>query len=471
MERRNLRMLCIDDNPVIEEPPYIDVVELELPDGILPFDRIAGWAQHCSSMAVEKELEFDLLTDDINFARDVSDPQYRVRTRDIIPSGLYHGMMALARRRAQDEVGNFLPLAWEIRSVQPDSFTSSTEVEIEAVRAYGLLRAFLAEPKQDESLIACIVRENLEKRVAPPSEAEREKIEDIAHAGLAGVMLWDLTTQPELTGAGMGVASRLLCIWRSDFLRRLKEQTIHVDVNTLTREKNNIEAKARENPVLSLSEDGDFDPVLPISGWKVSGQYGIRLWSVMADLLVDKQLDVTAKFTNLRDSRNNACSVIDWLKEVLELNGLPGGVKDPIAHYVRLAKSVHVWASSGSKGRAPFWFTSYSGSVYWNQVLVYCIMLTRSWLLSLPVSDATDQMIATELNIPYNENTFRRAFKRTKFGGCRTPSEFRLTLRAALENTGPLFAFVPWLRDVLKEFCRECNVSETTLKQKAPALL
>lgn len=469
MERRNLRMLCIDDDPLVEDPPpNIEVVELELPDGILPFDRVAGWAQHCLSIAVEKEIEFDLLTDDINFVRDVSDPQYRVRTRDIIPTGLYHGMMVLARRRAQDEVGNFLPLAWEIRSVQPDSFTSSTEVEIEAVRAYGLLRAFLAEPKPDESLIDCIIRENLEKRVAPPSESDRKIIEGIDQTGLAGVMLWDLTTQPELTGAGIGVASRLLCIWRSDFLRRLKEQTIHIDVNALTAEKNSIEARAKVNPILSLSKD--FDPVLPISGWKLSGHYGIRLWSVMADLLVDEQLDVTATFPNLRDSRNNACSVVDWLKEALELNGLPGGVKDCVAHFVKFAKGVHVWANSGSTERAPFWSTSYSGSVYWNQVLAYCVMLTRSWVLSIPVSDATDQMIAAELNIPYNENTFRRAFLRTNFGGCRRASEFRQALRLALGGMGTLFAYVPWLRDVLKEFMAE-HVSETTLKQRAPGLM
>lgn len=469
MDRRNLRMLCIDDNPMVEDPPpYIDVVEMELPDGILPFDRIAGWAQHCLSMAVEKELEFDLLTDDINFVRDVSDPQYRVRTRDIIPSGLYHGMMALARRRAQDEVGNFLPLAWEIRSVQPDSFTSSTEVEIEAVRAYGLLRAFLAEPKPDESLIACIVRENLEKRIAPPPEAERGKIEGVEHTGLAGVMLWDLTTQPELTGAGIGVTSRLLCIWRSDFLRRLKERTIHVDVNNLTLEKKNIEARAKVNHMLSLS--ADFDPVVPISGWKINGHYGIRLWSVMADLLVDEQLDVRAIFPNLRDSRNKACCVIDWLKEVLELNGLPGGVKDSVAHFVRFAKSVHDWADAGLGERAPFWSISYSGSVYWNQVLAYCIMLTRSWVLSKPVSDVTDQLIAAELNIPYNEHTFRRAFQKTNFGGCKNPTEFRQTLRLAFEGSGNLFAYVPWLRDVLKEFCQELNVTEVTLKQKAPGL-
>ena len=364
MEHRNLRLLCIDDDPVIEDSPYIDVVELELPDGVLPIDRIAGWGQHCSSLSVEKELEFDLLTDDINFARDVSDPQYRVRTRDIIPSGLYHGMMALARRRAQDEVGNFLPLAWEVRSVQPASFTANAEVEIEAVRAYGLLRSVLAEPKQDESLIACIVREHIEKRVVLLSQAEREEIDSIAHTGLASVMLWDLTTQPGLTGAGMGVVSRLLPIWRADFLRRMKEQSIHVDINTLAREKNNIEVRAKENSVLELSGDDDFDPVLPISGWKVSGQYGIRLWSVMADLLVDGRLDVTAKFSNLRDARNNACSVIDWLKQVVELKGFPGGVVDPLAYFVRLTNTVHNWANSKSIDPAPFWSVSHSSSVH-----------------------------------------------------------------------------------------------------------
>jgi hypothetical protein len=469
MDHRNLRMLAIDDNSIIENPPLgIDMIKIEAPDIPIPLPRIAGWMQHCINIANEKELEFDLLSVDVNFDTDRTDPQNVLGMRGVNASGLYHGMMALARRRKLDEIGNSLPLSWEIRSISPEIFASNSTIEIESIRAYGLLRSSLAEPQHGESLIDCIIREHLLKHNPSPSAADLKELERANQGGLIGVMRWDLGNQPQLTGAGMGAARRLLSLWRAEFLRRVKTHRIYIDAKILTLEKERLDQFSRDGLPLDISET--LDPVLPLAGWKLVGHYGIRLWSVMADLVVDGKVDVRAISPRLKDHRDQDCSVLDWLKDIMELNGIPAGTKDLHSHFVKLAKRVHDWAESGSTESAPFWSDSGNMCIYWTQVMAYCIMLTRSQLLSRPFP-ADDRRIAAALNLSYNENTFRRAFVNTKFGGCDNPRQFRQALADAFDGNPYLFAQLPWLKEVLKEFCKEAKVTEYTLKKKAKGLL
>jgi hypothetical protein len=472
LDHRNLRMLVVDDNSISENPPLgIDMIKVGSPNIPVPLPRIAGWMQHCDNIANTKELEFDLLSDDVNFDTDRTDPQNVLGMRGVNASGLYHGMMALARRRTLDEIGNSLPLAWEIRSISPEIFASNSTIEIESIRAYGLLRSSLAEPEKDESLIDCIIREHLVKHNPSPSEEDLKEIEKAKQSGLIGVMRWDLMNQPQLTGAGMGAASRLLSLWRAEFLRHVKAHKINVDVDILTLEKERLAKFSEVDPLMDV-EAQDVIPVIPFAGWKVVGHYGIRLWSIMADLILDNRIDVRAVSPRLKNYRNQACSVLDWLMEVMELNGIPGGTKDFHSYFVRLAKRVHDWAESGASDPPSFW--SASGNVwgYWNQAMIYCIMLTRSQLLSRPVFDACDKRIATALNLTSHEHTFRRAFVNTKFGGCDNPRQFRQALSDAFDGSSPyLFAQLPWLKESLQKFCKEVNVPESTLKKRAQGLL
>jgi hypothetical protein len=446
------------------------MIKIEAPEIPVPLPRIAGWMQHCINLGNEKELEFDLLSIDVNFDTDRTDPQNVLGVRGVNASGLYHGMMALARRRTLDEIGNSLPLSWEVRSISPEIFASSTTIEIESIRAYGLLRSSLAEPQHGESLIDCIIREHLQKHNPSPSTADIKELERAKEGGLIGVMRWDLVNQPQLTGAGMGATSRLLGLWRAEFLRRVKTHRVHVDAKILTLEKERLDQFSRDGLPVDISSK-TFDPVLALAGWKLVGHYGIRLSSVMADLVVDGKLDVRAISPRLKDHRDQNCSVLDWLRDIMELNGIPGGTRDLHSHFIKFAKRVHDWAESGSTESAPFWSDSGTMSVYWSQVMAYCIMLTRSQLLSRPVHTADDRRIATALNLSYNENTFRRAFVNTKFGGCDNPRQFRQALADAFDGHPYLFAQLPWLKEVLKEFCKEAKVTENTLKNKAKGLL
>ena len=65
---RNLSLLVIDDVPLTATPPNtIDIVKIG------ESDRVT-WLDHCRSLAREKTLDFDLLSIDILFDRDGTDP-------------------------------------------------------------------------------------------------------------------------------------------------------------------------------------------------------------------------------------------------------------------------------------------------------------------------------------------------------------------------------------------------------------
>ncbi|HEY5720821.1 MAG TPA: hypothetical protein VIT45_00725 [Allosphingosinicella sp.] len=150
---RPLRIYIVDDKrAVVLRNFYIEIWRPEDAPRDTTQASASRWDQHCADIYRRKQVSFDCLSIDVNFGQDNTDPAYTLPRGENDPegvgylcSGLYHGIAALARRRTQEEHGNVMPLAWEVRTIAPEIKHLSRQEKIEIVRIYGLLLA-LSKP-------------------------------------------------------------------------------------------------------------------------------------------------------------------------------------------------------------------------------------------------------------------------------------------------------------------------------------
>lgn len=444
---RNLRLLVVDDAKLVEDVSSdVDIVPIGNQN------RISSWEGHCEILASEKTCDFDLLTVDIVFDKDASDPSTAFLPPAAIEAvggynsaGLSHGMMALARRSPVDSLGNLFPLAWEIRSVS-GRVLNHPELRTEAVRAYGLLRALLAQPKQDESLTDCLVREAREASV--PRKVQ-------AGLSLAETFFEDLVTLPPFKGSGWGILERTLPTWRRNFLLAVERREVSVDSGALK------EAIAKLDILAAQGGDEEVARLaLPISGWRGRAEYGISLASIFADL----RRPTNSRVSELLELPHISlvATIRSWLLDVLD-------AAPPVLSKERLlsiAKFVHSTAGQEPE-RASVWWKDADPM---ERCFAYCVLLVRSTLLRRH-ADKDDKGLALDLGLQPTERTFLDPFKRAHFGDCSTAKEFRTEIRRSLRGEGRLLE-VDWLREVLLAFSRgQLGLGDEVLRKVAPALL
>lgn len=448
MLRRKLRLLVVDDSMLSESAPaLIELVEMG------GQERVAAWADHCNSLAFEKALDYDLLSIDILFDRDGTDPGVAFlpeaalqRVRGYNCAGLYHGMMALARRNPSDRHGNRLPVAWEIRSVNAREL-DHPELKTEAVRAYGLLRSFLARPREEEALAQCLLREGHEEE-PPRSFSPGRSIQE--------TFLEDLRSLPAVKGSGIGITARLLGQWRSRTRVAVEVGDLSLDTTALRGQTLQL-ARATDEQARDLVQE----LYLPVAGWRREAEYGIALESVFADLLPAFSEDWAKLIGKSEDTW--VTRAVSWLEEL----GIAAGPAQSEDDLMRIARFAHDVTGAKPGQMAEWWRAARP----LDRCFVYCVLQVRSRVLPHRYPEQTDDTLAVELGLDYTQKTFLAPFKKSRFGDCETASEFKNELRRSLLGNGALLR-VRWLRVVLRRFCQEVLlVPEAKLREVAPGLL
>lgn len=448
MLTRNLRLLVVDDSELAGNvPPAIEVVRIG------DHGRIGFWLGHCESLARDKVIDFDLLSIDILFDRDGTDPSAAFLPTAALErmqwyncAGLYHGMMALARRSHADQYGNSIPVSWEIRSVSASSL-DHPELRAEAVRAYGLLRSFLARPNEGEDLEKCIIR-----------EAQQETPPRILRPGrnIQETFLEDLRLLPGVAGSALGIVGRVLQQWRFRVREAVRANEMTLDVRILQEHRQRL-ATAEKGTARALLDE----LYLPIAGWQQEEEYGIGMISIFADLVPEFQ----GEWAGLVEQEEDAwvSRVVGWLEDLASLAG-PAPTED---YFLRLARFAHETSGKDPQRMAEWWKSARP----LERCFVYCVLLVRSHVLPNRYPDVTDDVRAGHLGLIYTQKTFLAPFKKSHFGGCDTASEFKVELRRSLDGNGELL-HVSWLRSVLRRFCREVlSVEATALAKRAPGLV
>ena len=251
------------------------------------------WASHCEQTFRRKQIEFDCLSIDVFFSKDDTDPlkSYAKQKGVELCTGLYHGLVALARRRAEDSSGNMLPLAWEVRTASPKlPLTSSQEAEI--VRIYGLLLA-LAQPYRDD-------RGFLGLEPGGPTETPTGKL-----------VLDAFRAQDRRVGAGLDMAGSLLPQWRERLIEAIREKSVTVDVRKTRQLLVDFEQIASKDG----ASFGGERLALPLMGRH--GRTGDEIWlsSIFYDFMGSEREDLDLE-------------VNSWLKRVI------GAARNELMEYV-----------------------------------------------------------------------------------------------------------------------------------------
>lgn len=468
MKPSKLHFLAIDDKQQLGAvPSHIKTVKIRAPG--IPRGQIDSWDQHCSNLALVKEIEVDLLSIDINFERDDTDPQNEGIGGGPNCSGLYHAMMILARRQHTDEIGNRIPLVWEIRSAAAPDIVNNPHLQAEVTRAYGLLRALLAKPNKGESLEECLVREY--------NERHRHKMStSVEKGGLIHIFQWELKKMPFTPGANLKAVNRLLPMWRTEFLRFIERGEITLDTAALASQIQEIQEKTNpgleKEPFISAKE---LLPRIPLAGWTLKEESGLSLFSVMADFVDGERLDVQVvrPASRLASMKGNKISILGWLKE---LERVSRTLERTVNDFRKLAKLIKDWADSeewmncpeGESRPPDFWTNNRN----FERCFIYGVLLILTKMRPDVYGDSTQTNFATTLCLKWHERLFLRPFKEAKFGRCTTPRAFGDALSNALYGRGTLFSTVPWLKDILYELCAGLvGMSNEEFSLKAPSLL
>jgi len=449
MEWRSLRLLWLDDQKLEHQ-------ELTVPD--ISFARVSDtahessdtWFGHCTALAAGRTESFDLLTIDINFAEDRSDPA-RVLGVPVEASancsGLYHGMMAQATRRATDGNGNLLPLAWEMRTKTPSAYEATPHLLAEAIRAYGLLRANLAQPADGESLIECIAREHEEAfGTAMPMDL-------VASGELVSVLRHDLSGQPPFHGRPSDVIRRLLPRWRLLFHRAVKSGTVKIDQAAL--QKLIEELSARE----SLTRDELRTRGVVVVGWQERNNYGVSLASILADIASGEAIRPRSSLSELSSvplTPGAVPSLRNWLEALHTDSGAAFGGQ--LARFRPLNAEVHSWLLSDLKGGnaspAPFWdATRWSSRKNFARCLVY-MMVHFHGLAGGPWSHLAgeERLKASVLGLEIHSQTFWRPFHdATEFEQMGRDAVVADLEAGLFGHDSRLFSLYPWMRDLFRD--------------------
>ena len=212
---RNLVAFVADD--VRLELPWNCAIDIwREPDiGISKQSSASGWLRHVEDIYRNKSIAFDLLSIDVFYTEDFSDPVFHLLPDNGEPppsknisSGLVHGLAAMARRRHSID-GNVMPLAFEVRTVSPSKEGLGIDQWCEITRMYGILLALMTPYTPDRGFMG------LDMHVSPALAVRNA-----------------FMNQPISEGAALGLAG-LLKDWRKRFLDNLKAGDLSVDVTEL----------------------------------------------------------------------------------------------------------------------------------------------------------------------------------------------------------------------------------------------
>jgi hypothetical protein len=453
----NLRILVIDDenDPQLRlAEKHIDVVAIDLRAVQTHRLRIARWHAHCQSLFETKEIPFDLLSVDINFRKDIGDPMRRLASlqpgaaklaadaREAVASGLYHGMMALARRSTHDLGGNRLPLAWEVRTYAPDLYERREDLRCDALRGYALLRSLLATPREGETLASCVARERGEETADPTEDLEK-------------AMERDMTALPPSHGGdGESMLRRLLPLWRGMFLDAVRAHEVCVPLAELSA----LIARCSERQGIPSKDRPDA--WIPIGGraYRVAG--GIYLHSVFADVLT---LEGVLPLDAPPAVPTNGSSVAWTARQWLEALGRAVSLEDAQAstrELVALGKSIE-WFVQNNVPLQTMWDAVSNR----RKGLIYCLLVTKTLADEVEcIADDgfsklvdTDEEIGGFVAISTNERTFLNPVKAACIAGCQTSADLKTRLRAALLGLGDMDGHPDWqwLKEGLREYCEK----------------
>lgn len=288
MRGRNLKLLFQDDRMQVQQAPKGLIEQVN----VTPY----WWERHCRDLARQKEIDFDLMSADINYTEDKSDPEKHSKGNSW---GLIHALMAMARRPDDDSRGNRLPLAWEVRTVSPGAYRTDPA----ATRVYGLLRSLAAQPDEDESLEECIHRE-----YGRDHPAQKNPI-PLGRGELADVFVEDLAHQPSRGTNPDDALARLLPQWRWLFWRAVDSGKVALSIDHLLQM---IATLKQTDGVLPVFTEEPPAIGVAITG---GGAYGISLVSIMTDLVDGDVLDVRSENEAIAifdTGKKRVGSVVEW---------------------------------------------------------------------------------------------------------------------------------------------------------------
>lgn len=454
MKTRNLRLLVIDDVDLADAAPAdVDLVRITTPHK--EQQQLNGWLQHSLSLGRHKSLQFDMMTVDINFCLDGSDPANLIKGDDQDNcSGLYHGMMALARRATVDSARNALPLAWAMRTVDPKLFDLAgyQDLAVETVRVYGLLRSLLAQQQPQETLAGCIIREHqqLFRRMArPPVTADSE---------LLDVMHWDLTEQDAIRGASSAsILGKLLPRWRLRFLEavgrcdvRLDRDQLHKTISQLRPQVN----KAGEAPVYLAA---DAPPCVALADGRGQAAYGLNLRSIMADLAGRKGIPLNTRAAAISGVPTGTNTVFGWLEALLSRAGDVPIMESRVSQFLLAAERIESLIKSNEHALLQDTWTGWKYDPF-LRAAAYCVLHIRHWLIRRRTGASISQQELVRLYPVVdvvNVNTFRRPVKSASIGGIQTPRELWKALREAMLGTDTAALgqeWELWIKEALKQY-------------------
>ena len=318
MTVRYLKLFFSDDHDATQECPFVEIVT----------DPGFSWVGHCYDTFETPRITFDLLSSDINFTEDITDPG---QPGGAVNSwGLIHALAALARRD-HAAYGSQLPLAWEVRSFSPDAYKDDPN----ATRAYGLLRSMAACPRPGESLEQCIWREHQERRQPPPGlpfEAWKAQ-------GLSKIFADDLAAQQARGTDAVKACQRLLPQWRDRFRQAAADGQVRICES--------FNAVRGGLPKGGLVADSDRPIGLPIMAEGGGVQERLHLFSIFADLVRHDPagsavLELDTPFQNIRipGQPGDAFTVRQWLVDLGRAAKVQVSYADPDVRFELVLNSV-----------------------------------------------------------------------------------------------------------------------------------
>ncbi len=404
-----------------------------------------------------------------------SESAIRVANPEIMSaSGLYHGMALLARRQAIDHARNVLPLAWEVRSATPGTFGGRSDLRSDALRGYALLRSLLANPEPDETLEQCIQREYM---VTHPHA------EPLCNGSLLEVLEADLQQQEPSSGLPSEILQKLLPRWRRSFRKAVERREVLVHIPELEKQVQLLSALAGGGrTVVKVSQTNALSiPLHDVD--ETEAVEGIRLDSIMADLVATGVIDIVEKTARL-DHGTGLMSVTEWCNDLLEIARSKGPWP---GMFRRMSEQFEKVAQANLRSVGELWGTCHGIQGDNNRFLLYILMRVRLWMTKTdpdgrdPVDrgDRVAPTLSGIYGINANEQTYRRPARSNRILRT-TPGDLRSALREALESGSGLLVrsgiWDGWLADELRKYLlvpREkagLGLDDVTVRKRAPGL-
>jgi hypothetical protein len=223
MPRKLVFFVCDDNNVPLPADCEIEVWHENSVAAVADSASVSRWAGHCEQAFRQKEVFFDGLSIDVFFSKDGTDPSCFLAPSETTEtcSGLYHGLVAMARRRSHDDFGNAMPFAWEVRTASP-RMALTREQQIEVIRAFGLFLAIATPHRTDQGFLGL--------------EAN----------GPSDTPYWQLVfdafkAQKINVGAGMDMAGSLLPQWRERLIDSVADRRVKVDLTRIKQLKLDVQ--------------------------------------------------------------------------------------------------------------------------------------------------------------------------------------------------------------------------------------